>query len=198
MAWRKGLRDWQERAFDAGELSRKDRDSAKVADLPDPYKESADLPKRSSWRWTAWGIAAIIIAIAIRSALNSSGAPALTTSCTTPAFALSTTHTHQGATIHWAATGPAKTKFLMTIGVGALKPGAQPGQLSPVPDPGVNIHDTELVVLAHQLPSGCKTTGLFSVDVPAGTYNVRMFTLGGTGAAVAGTIVATKQMQVTS
>ena len=86
----------------------------------------------------------------------------------------------------------------MAVGVGSLKPGAHPGQLSPVPDAGSTINSTEIAVFPKALSSGCKASGSFTVDVPPGGYNVRMFRLVGTGSAVAGTPVATKRITVTS
>jgi hypothetical protein len=194
-ARKRNRRDWQERAFEETELQRRDQAAGGVP-MPQPLSHTVDLPKRSTWKWTLGGVAVIVVAILIRNGLDSR-APALTTNCRTPAIALSTTSIHRGSTIRWSGTGPANMHFLMTVGIGRLVPGAHPGQLSPVPDPGGTINTTELAVAATKLSGSCKGSGSFTVDVPAGEYSVRMFRLVGTGAAVTGTPVATKRLKVT-
>lgn len=190
-------RDWQERAFEENELQRKDRTVGVPSDLPNPYKLSADLPKRSTWRWMAAGLGIVIIAALIRSGLDSR-APSLTTSCTTPAFALSTTAPHTDSVVRWAVTGPSTTRFLITIGVARLVPGTAAGQVHAVPEPGRAASSTEVAVLATTLSKSCKTNGAFRIGVPAGQYPVRMFTLRATASGVKATDVATKEMTVSS
>jgi hypothetical protein len=196
MARRRG-RDWQERAFEETEFQRRDRASGVPPDLPNPLKTTADLPRRPTWRWTALGLAVLVAAALIHNGL-SSRAPSLTTSCTTPAIALSTSNTHKGAVIRWSATGPPSMHFVIFIGTARLKPGAKPGQLSPVPDPGGTAATTQGAVLPTALSTKCTAHGAFSVGVPPGTYNVRMFRLSGSGATVAGTAVATRPLTIAS
>jgi hypothetical protein len=196
MARKRNSRDWQERAFEETENKRRVQDAG-ATDLPQPLRTSVDLPRRSTWRWTLGGVAAIIVAVLIRHGLDAR-APALTTNCTTPAIALSTTHTDQGVNVRWSATGPANARFLIAIGVATLKPGTDPGQLSPVPDPGNDLSHTQLAVPASSLNATCIAHGAFTVDIPKGMYNVRMFTINGTGRATTGTPVATKPLKVSS
>jgi hypothetical protein len=194
MAKQRRSRDWQERAFDEAELRRRDREGG-VSDVPNPLKVSTDIPRLSPWKWTAAGIAAIAVAALIRGGLDSR-APSLTTSCTTPAFALSSTNPRQSSVVRWSATGPASTHFLIAIGISRLDPEATVGKLHAVPDPGHTASSTEEAVLATALSSSCKDHGAFRLSVPAGRYNVRMFTLQGSGSTVSGTAVATKQLTV--
>jgi hypothetical protein len=197
MARRRQTRDWQERAFDDTEYKRRDRAGGVPPDLPNPLKATADLPRRPSWRWTAIGLTVLVIAALIHNGLDSR-APTLATSCTTPAMALSTTSTHKGSIVRWSTTGPANLHFVIFIGTARLVPGAQPGQLHPVPDPGGTAATTQGVALGTTLSAKCTAHGAFSVGVPAGRYSVRMFGLTGRGARVAATVVATKPLSVSS
>jgi hypothetical protein len=197
MARRPRRRDWQERAYEEGELQRRDRSVGVPGDLPNPYKLSADLPRRSVWRWTAGGLGVLVVAALIRGGLDSR-APSLTTSCATPAFALSSSDPHTESVVRWAATGPSATRFIITIGIARLVPGTKPGQVHAVPEPGGSAATTEVAVLATSFPSSCKANGAFRVGVPAGRYPVRMFTLTGTASDVTATDVATKELTVSS
>jgi hypothetical protein len=197
VARRRQSRDWQERAFEDAEFQRKDRAGGIPSDLPNPLKVTADLPRRPSWRWTAIGLVVLVFAALIHNGL-SNHPPKLATSCTTPAMVLSTSSTHKGSLVRWSTTGPANAHFVIFIGTAALVPGAKPGQLHPVPDPGGNPGTTEGAALNAVLSAKCTAHGEFSVGVPPGDYNVRMFTLTGSGATVAGTVVATKTLTVKS
>jgi hypothetical protein len=88
--------------------------------------------------------------------------------------------------------------FVLLIGVSRLVPGAQPGQLHPVPDRTNGNDVTRFAARPTALSSDCKANGEFSVNVPAGQYPVTMFRLDGTGANVTGTQVAVKPLTVTS
>jgi hypothetical protein len=197
MARQRRSRDWQERAFEESEIQRKERAAEKQGGPPNPVKSAADPPRRSTWKWTVGGVAAIIVAIIVRSGLDSR-APSLTTSCTTPAFALSSSNTHRGSIVRWSATGPAGSHFLIAIGVARLEPDATVGQLHAVPDPGHSAGTTEEAVPATALSAKCTGNGAFSVSVPAGRYNVRMFSLQSEGTTGSGTVAATKQLVVSS
>src|SRR5271154_3101737 len=95
----RNTRDWQERAFEASDMQRREREAG-ASDLPQSLTGSVDLPRRSPWRWTAAGVGIIVVAILIRNGLDSR-APSLTTSCTTPAMALSSSSTHRGSVVRW-------------------------------------------------------------------------------------------------
>ncbi|MBV9486121.1 MAG: hypothetical protein JO246_08715 [Frankiaceae bacterium] len=188
-------RDWQERAFEETELKRRDTKAGVPSDVPDPMRATSDFTRRSSWRWTLIGLAVIIVAGIVRAELNNRP-PSLTTDCQTPAFALSSLSPKQGGVVRWSATGPASMHFVITLGIDRLGPGTTPGVLRGVPEAGHTSATTEQAVLAHALSSDCKAHGAFTVDVPSGTYTVKLFRLGGTGATATGTEVATKVMTV--
>jgi hypothetical protein len=191
-------RDWQERAYDEAELKRRDSKSGVPSDAPDPLRTpSTDVKRRSSWRLTAIAIIIVLGAIIVRVDLNNR-APSLTTSCTTPALALSSTSPHVGSTVRWSATGPANANFVITLGITALTRGSIPGHLRGVPEPGHTGPTTEEAVPTTALSKQCKASGSFSVTVPAGHYTVRMFRLQGSGAHVSGTSVASKVLAVSS
>jgi len=190
-------RDWQERAFEESELQRQGKSSGDPEALPEALRVKTDRPKRSSWRATLIAVAIVLVALIVRVGLNNR-APSLSTSCTTPAFALSSTSPHRGDTVRWAATGPARAHFVITLGITRLMPGTQPGHLHAVPEPGHSAATTQQAVPATALSSGCKANGSFTVGVPSGTYTVTMFRLTGTGSAVTGTAVASKTMKVSS
>jgi hypothetical protein len=197
VARRRQSRDWQERAFEDAEYQRKDRAGGVPPDLPNPLKVTADLPRRPSWRWTAIGLVVLITAALIRNGIDARP-PKLVTSCRTPGMALSTSSTHKGSIVRWSTTGPAGTRFVIFIGTARLVAGAKPGELHPVPDPGRSAATTEGAALSAVLGAKCRAHGEFSVGVPPGQYNVRMFRITGSGASVAGDPVATDPLTVKS
>jgi hypothetical protein len=190
-------RDWQQRAFEESEYHRLDRTVGIPEDLPNELSEDADRPRRSIWRWVLLGFV-LLFAFTLIHARLTSRPPALTTNCSTPAIALSSSTASQGSIVRWSATGPANMHFVLLIGVSHLVPGAQPGQLHPVPDRTNGNDVTRFAARPTAMPSDCKANGEFSVNVPAGQYPVTMFRLDGTGANVTGTQVAVKPLTVTS
>jgi hypothetical protein len=126
-------------------------------------------------------VAAVVITIIIIRAGQGSPPPELTTSCTTPAFALSTYSIDGHDTVRWAATGPADTRFALAIGVDRFTEAAD-GHLAPVPDAGVAPGGTRTTA-PEELDDDCKADGTFGVVLPAGTYAVRLFTIEGDNAA---------------
>lgn len=196
MARQPRSRDWQERAFEESELQRRGRVSGASADGPADLQTPTGRRRRSSWRATAIAVLIVVAAIIIRVHLNNR-APSLTTSCTTPAFALSSTSLRQGSTVRWSATGPANAHFIITMGIARLVSRTQPGQLHGKAEAGHTAATTQQAVHTTALSSGCKANGAFLVGVPAGTYTVRMFRLEGTGTNVSGTAVASKTVTVT-
>jgi hypothetical protein len=175
MARRTRGRDWQERAFEERENQRRDSTVGVPSDMPDPYRVSTDLPRRSSLRWTAIGLIVIVAAVLIRSELNNR-APSLTKSCTTPAIALSSTSVRQGSTLRYTVTGPSTAHVVIGIGVASFTPGSKPGQLRPVPDPGGTPARTEVPV-NNVIGSSCIAHSYFEVGLPKGKYTVRLFRL---------------------
>jgi hypothetical protein len=120
-------------------------------------------------------IAAIVVVVIILRAGHSSPPPPLKTSCTTPAFALSTYSTASHKTLRWAVTGPAGTRFALAIGVDHFTSGAD-GRLTPVPDPGLDPEQMRSTPPT-TVDDDCKADGTFGVVLPAGRYAVRLFTI---------------------
>jgi hypothetical protein len=142
-------------------------------------------------------VAAIILGVIVVKAMSgATGPPPLTTSCTTPAFALSTYTITGHRTVEWSATGPGGQAFAIGIGVDHYTP-APDGHLAPVPDPGVGPRDTRTTAPQH-MGKDCTAHGLFGVVMPVGTYNVRLFTIEGNGTDATVTAVATKTLKVTA
>ena len=120
-------------------------------------------------------IAAIVVVVIILRAGHSSPPPPLKTSCTTPAFALSTYSTASHKTVRWAVTGPAGTRFALAIGVDRFTSGTD-GRLVPVPDPGLDPEQMRSTPPT-TIDGDCKTDGTFGVVLPPGRYAVRLFSI---------------------
>ena len=139
-------------------------------------------------------IAAVIITVIIIRAGQGSPPPDLKTSCTTPAFALSTYSTTSHKTVRWAATGPAGTHFALAIGVARFTP-APDGHLAPVPDPGVAARGTRTSA-PQEMGDDCKADGTFGIVLSPGTYTVRLFTITGAGTTPKVVSVAERQLTI--
>jgi hypothetical protein len=164
----------------------------------DPGDPDADAPewwRRSAALRRVPIIAAVVIIVILVRAMSSGRPAAITKSCTTPAFVLSSYNTASGHTVKWAATGPSGMHFALAIGVAGYAPAAD-GHLAPLPDPGVGQRDTR-TTQPQTMGGGCTDHGLFGVMMPAGSYAVRMFRIVGGGANAAVTPVAQKTLKVT-
>jgi hypothetical protein len=111
-------------------------------------------------------------------AFSSSPPPALTTSCTQPALALSTTTQKEHDPVRWSATGPAGITFELTIGVHRINVGPG-GKFIFVPDSGPGQTREQRASGQLKMPANCKTSGSFGIQVPPGKYTVRAFQLSG-------------------
>jgi hypothetical protein len=141
-------------------------------------------------------VAAIILGVIVIKAMSgASGPPPLKTSCTTPAFALSTYSIMSHRTVQWSATGRPGQAFALAIGVDHFTP-APDGHLAPVPDRGVGPRETRTTPPQH-MGKDCTAHGVFGVVLPVGSYNVRLFTIDGTGTGATVTAVADKILKVT-
>src|SRR4051794_36554383 len=140
-------------------------------------------------------IAALVLAVILIKAMSSaSGPPSLATSCTTPAFALSTYSTPSHHVIQWSATGPANQAFALAIGVDHFTP-APDGHLAPVPDAGVGARDTRTTA-PQRMGKDCTDHGAFGVVMPTGSYTVRLFSIDGDGTDATVTPVVEKTLKV--
>jgi hypothetical protein len=142
-------------------------------------------------------VLAVVVVVIILHAAQGSTPPPLATSCTTPAIALSTASTKEHHPVRWSATGPSSMRFVLTLGVARLDPGA-PGRFTPVPDPGLTLKQTQQASLEQTMPKGCKASSTFGVVVPPGSYTVRMFRLTGPRTARVATEVASAHLTVTT
>jgi hypothetical protein len=123
-------------------------------------------------------VAVLVLGVIVFKAFSSSPPPALTTSCTQAALALSTSSQKQHDTVRWSATGPAGITFELTIGVKRIDIGTG-GKFLFVPDSGPGQGREQRVSVQTTMPGSCKTSGAFGVQVPPGSYTVRMFRLSG-------------------
>jgi hypothetical protein len=121
----------------------------------------------------------------------------LTTSCTQPALALSTATQKQHDTVRWSATGPAGITFELTIGVHQINIGAG-GRFIFVPDSGPGQTREQRASGQVKMPSSCKTSGTFGVQVPPGKYTVRAFQLSGPVTDPTVTEIASAPLSVTA
>jgi hypothetical protein len=138
-----------------------------------------------------------VLGIVLVRAFSSSPPPALTTSCTQPALALSTASQKQHDTVRWSATGPAGTTFELTLGVRRIDiaPG---GQFVFVPESGPGKTREQRVSPQIRMPRSCKTSGTFGVQVPPGRYSVKMFGLSGPVTSPTVTELASQPLTVTA
>lgn len=118
-------------------------------------------------------IAAVIVTILLIKAMSSSTPPALETSCTAPAFALSSYTLTGHQELRWSATGPSGTRFALAIGAIGLRP-TPSGALQPIPAPGVDADDVR-VSPSVQIADDCTQHGALGVILPAGKYQAGMF-----------------------
>lgn len=137
-------------------------------------------------------VAAVVIGFIILRAFSGSSPPALRTSCTTPAFALSTYSTTAHHAIQWSATGPRQDRFALTVGAAGLR--SDGGRLTPVPESGLRAAQV-LVAGPESFGGGCTAHGSFGVTLPVRSYSVRMFLVPATGQPRQ---VATKTLKVTA
>lgn len=121
----------------------------------------------------------ILVAILIR-ATQTNGPPSIRTSCSKPSFVLSTTHTVQRKVVEWSTTGPPGMRYQLTLGVSGFV--RIDGKLKATPDYGVPKDQIQAASQELVMDGDCKQSGRFAPFRGSGTFNVRMFTFGGTDA----------------
>jgi hypothetical protein len=140
----------------------------------------------------------VLVIILLRAGQQGSSPPPLRTSCTTPAFALSSYDVSGHTTVRWAVTGPARSSFVLAIGARALRPGPGGRGVDPVPDRGVTASEVRTTGL-QRLGAGCTANGTFGVALPPGHYAVRLFRVAGAGTpGTTSAVAAGKTLTVTS
>lgn len=141
------------------------------ADAPEWWRRSGNLRRIPV-------IALLLLLVILWRALQTSKPPAIQTSCSKPAFVLSTTHTTQRHTVQWSVTGPPGMRYLLTLGAsGFVTTG---GRLHATPDYGLTDKQMQAASQQMKMDGDCKQSGRFAPIISPGTYNVRMFRLGGT------------------
>lgn len=108
-----------------------------------------------------------VIVLAVPFLLRVPAAPPLTTSCTQPGIATSTTSTSAGGVVRYAVTGPSVGAYAVAVDAQRLDP-APPGKRYPVAVGG------RLVAVAAKLTS-CKGDSRFKVTLAPGEHRVQLF-----------------------
>lgn len=139
--------------------------------LAPTYAGMADgrLLRRPKLSWLAIGLVVLVGFAIVRRA----SPVALKTSCTTPAFALSTHSVHQRDPLRYALTGPADGTYVLAVDIATFTR-TPAGRLVPVPDPGVPLDQVQAPAQTSGLPN-CKGNSYFGVLVPPGQHVVRLF-----------------------
>lgn len=158
------------------------------ADAPDWWRRAGNLRRIPI-------IAVVLITVIIVVASQGGAPPKLHTSCTTPAFALSTYRTPNHHAVQWSVTGPAGMHYRMTVGVSGFV--STNGTLVATPDRGLTQKQTQAASPEMTMGNDCLDTGAFGVVVPTGTYRVRLFRLTGTRQVPMAAEVAARTLVVT-
>ncbi|MBV9292280.1 MAG: hypothetical protein JO222_07515 [Frankiales bacterium] len=168
--------------------------SARPVPPDDPEADAPEWWRRSARLRTIPLVAVVVIAIVLLRAGQGPSYPAIAKNCTTPSFVMSTSKTPAHRLVQWTATGPAKLRFVLGVGVsGYVRSGSH---FAPIPDAGVRRLDA-LTSAPQTMGKGCVSHGQFSLITP-GTFNVRMFEITGPQSSETVTQVATRQITVTS
>lgn len=159
---------------------------------PGPAREEPEWWRRARALRRLPVIVVIVVAIIIVRASAGSRPPPLRTSCTTPAFALSTYSTRDHHSVQWAVTGPARSRFALTIGASELRR-TSTGGVQPVAEPGFAARQP-LLAGPERIGSNCTAHGSFGIVLPTARYSVKLWLLpSGSGT----TEAATKTLSIT-
>lgn len=116
----------------------------------------------------------ILAAILLRSlATTAPTPPALATSCTTPAFALSSYDVEQRTSVQWSMTGPAGAGFVLVV--------VPRGETPAIPQTATPGRDRQFAAASTQMSSRCTAHGSFRPVVDPGRYTVAMLPASGSG-----------------
>ncbi len=134
----------------------------------------SDVPPRRNLFVVLLGVFAVGLTLQL---VRGDGDIALTTSCTTPAFALSVDESLPRRPVRWSMTGPDTGVYVLAIDTVDFSRNAN-GTYSPLPAPGVPKEEIQAASRPTRLGDGCRESGTFSVvSVPAGKHTVTMFRL---------------------
>jgi hypothetical protein len=160
----------------------------------DPDADAPEWWRRSGRLRSAPIIAAIIIAVILLRAGQGPSYPKIAKSCANPSFVLSTTTTRSHHLVQWSATGPARLRMVIGVGVSGYR--REGGRFAPIPDPGV-ARANALTSAPQTFGGDCLAHGQFSLVTP-GTFNVRLFSVSGPATAPVVTPVQARQLKVTA
>jgi len=133
-----------------------------------------DAPPRRNLFLTLLGVLAVGVTLQL---VRADGDIELTTSCTTPAFALSELAAARGRPVRWSMTGPDDGLYILAVDTGDFTRNDN-GTYSPLPAAGVDRADIQAASPPTRLGEECRETGTFSiVSVPPGEHSVTMFRL---------------------
>lgn len=134
----------------------------------------AAAPPRRNLFMLLLGIFAIGITLQL---VRADGDIELTTSCTVPAFALSTDESAPGRPVRWSITGPDTGVYVLAVDTADFARNDN-GTYSPLPAPGVAKEEIQAASRPTRLGEECRESGTFSiVSVPAGAHTVTLFRL---------------------
>ncbi len=159
------------------------------ADAPEWWRRSGSLRRIPL-------IGVVLLVILIFRAGQGESPPSIRTSCSTPSFVLSTQTTPAHHTLQWSTTGPPGMTYLLTVGV--LGFAATDGHRVAIPDPGLTKNRIQAASQRMTMDGDCKQSGHFAIFIKPGTYQVRMFRLGGTKQIPTATEVDVNKLIVTA
>ena len=171
------------------EVAQRKRLDLPPIDIPDDAGSRWQRPARLGWR-VLLILLAIVVLLAVGRAVTSRNSTGLKSDCSRVQLAVAekSVASRSSTLLHWGATAPAGTKFVVAINARTVDPTASPPTATPASGTQTQVSPVQTMT------TGCLTTGQFGVLVPPGRYDVTLFRVEGTTA----TPVVTKSVTVTS
>jgi hypothetical protein len=171
------------------EVAQRRRLALPPVDVPPEPGGRWQRPARFGWRVVV-ALLAIVVLLGIGRAMTARNSTGLKSDCSRVQLALgdSSVASRSSTLLHWAATAPVGTKFVVAINARTLDATTMPPTATPATGTQTQVGPVQT------MGSGCLTTGQFGVLMPPGHYDVTLFRLDGTQA----TPVATRPVTVTS